>query len=80
MFNGIFQVLNAALDGFGLAHVPEDIAGPHIGKVVSRVLDDWCPLWPGYHLYYRAVDNPRQPSRYWWMRCDIEIIRPPMFA
>ena len=30
VFNGIFQVLNAALDGFGLAYVPEDLALPHI--------------------------------------------------
>jgi DNA-binding transcriptional LysR family regulator len=53
VFNGIFQVLNAALDGFGLAHVPEDMAQPHIAAGrLSRVLEDWCPLWTGYHLYY----------------------------
>jgi DNA-binding transcriptional LysR family regulator len=28
VFNGIFQILNAALAGFGLAHVPEDLAQP----------------------------------------------------
>jgi Transcriptional regulator len=53
VFNGIFQVLNAALDGFGLAHVPEDIAQPHIAAGrLRRMLEDWCPLWTGYHLYY----------------------------
>jgi DNA-binding transcriptional LysR family regulator len=53
VFNGIFQVLNAALDGFGLAHVPEDMAQPHIAAGrLRRVLEDWCPLWTGYHLYY----------------------------
>ncbi|WP_264478222.1 LysR family transcriptional regulator [Microvirga rosea] len=53
VFNGIFQVLNAALDGFGLAHVPQDIAQSHIaaGRLI-RVLEDWCPPWSGYHLYY----------------------------
>jgi DNA-binding transcriptional LysR family regulator len=53
ILNGIFQVLDVALDGFGLAYVPEDLAEPHIknGRLM-RVLDDWCPLWPGYHLYY----------------------------
>jgi DNA-binding transcriptional LysR family regulator len=53
VFNGIFQVLNAAVDGFGLAHVPEDIALPHITSGhLQRVLEDWCPSWTGYHLYY----------------------------
>lgn len=53
VFNGIFQVLNAALDGFGFAHVPEDLAEPHIAAGrLRRVLEDWCPLWTGYHLYY----------------------------
>ena len=53
VFNGIFLVLNAALDGFGLAHVPEDIALPYITSgCLERVLEDWCPLWTGYHLYY----------------------------
>jgi DNA-binding transcriptional LysR family regulator len=53
VFNGIFQILNAAVDGFGLAHVPEDIALPHIAAGrLERVLENWCPLWTGYHLYY----------------------------
>jgi DNA-binding transcriptional LysR family regulator len=53
VFNGIFQVLNAAVDGFGLAHVPEDIALPHIAAGrLYQVLEDWCPSWTGYHMYY----------------------------
>ena len=53
VFNGTNQMLKAALDGFGLAYVPEELAQPHIaaGRLV-RVLDDWCPPYPGYHLYY----------------------------
>lgn len=53
VFNNIFQVLDAALAGFGLAYVPDDLALPHLaeGRLV-RVLDEWCPPWPGYHLYY----------------------------
>jgi len=44
IFNGIFQVLNAAVAGFGLAHVPEDLAQPHLAKGrLVRVLEDWCP-------------------------------------
>jgi DNA-binding transcriptional LysR family regulator len=58
--NSIFQVLDAALDGFGLAYVPEDLAEPHLKKGrLIRVLDEWCPPWPGYHLYY---PSRRQPS------------------
>jgi DNA-binding transcriptional LysR family regulator len=53
VFNGTFQMLNAALDGFGLAYVPEDVAAPHLAKGrLKRVLDDWCPPYSGYHLYY----------------------------
>ena len=53
VFNGINQVLNAAAAGFGLGYVPEDLAQSHLGTGrLVRVLEDWCPLWPGYHLYY----------------------------
>ncbi len=53
VFNGTAQMLNAALAGFGLAYVPEDVAQPHItaGRL-KLVLGDWCPPFPGYHLYY----------------------------
>ena len=53
VFNSIFQVLNAALAGFGLAYVPEDLAQPHLAKGrLARMLEEWCPPWSGYHLYY----------------------------
>src|SRR5437899_3050929 len=53
VFNGTFQMLNAALAGFGLAYVPEDVAQPHLAKGrLKRVLEDWCPPYSGYHLYY----------------------------
>jgi DNA-binding transcriptional LysR family regulator len=53
VFNSIFQVLNAAVAEFGLAHVPEDLAQPYLAKGrLVQVLEDWCPTWPGYHLYY----------------------------
>jgi DNA-binding transcriptional LysR family regulator len=59
-FNGTFQMLNAALAGFGLAYVPEDLSRPHItnGRL-KRVLADWCPPYSGYHFYY---PSRRQPS------------------
>jgi DNA-binding transcriptional LysR family regulator len=52
-FNGTNQMLNAALAGFGLAYVPENLARPHLAKGrLRRVLADWCPPYSGYHLYY----------------------------
>lgn len=53
IFNTTPQILQAALDGQGLAYVPEDMVTGHVdaGRLV-RVLDDWCPTFPGYHLYY----------------------------
>ncbi|MNQ50937.1 HTH-type transcriptional regulator DmlR [compost metagenome] len=53
VFNTSCAILRAALAGFGLAFVPEDMVQEHLaaGRLVS-VLDDWCPPFPGYHLYY----------------------------
>jgi len=60
VFSGIFQVLDAALAGLGLAFVPEDLAQAHLAKGrLKRVLEDWCAPWSGYHLYY---PSRRQPS------------------
>jgi DNA-binding transcriptional LysR family regulator len=53
VFNGSAQMLNAALAGFGLAYVPEELAQPYLARGrLRRVLADWCPRYPGYHLYY----------------------------
>jgi DNA-binding transcriptional LysR family regulator len=52
-YNTTAQELNAALSGLGLAYVPEGMAQPHLTKGrLKRVLEDWCPPWSGYHLYY----------------------------
>lgn len=52
-FNNIYQILHAALAGFGLAHVPEDLVQPHLAAGrLKRVLEDWCPPFAGFHLYY----------------------------
>ena len=53
VFSSIFHVLEAAVAGFGLAHLPEELAQPYLAKGrLQRVLEDWCPSWSGYHLYY----------------------------
>ena len=53
VFNTIALRLDAALAGLGLAYLPEDQVRPHLaaGRLV-RVLEDWCPPFAGYHLYY----------------------------
>lgn len=53
IFNRTAQMLTAGLAGFGLAYVPEGLAQPHLAKGrPKRVLEDWCPPFSGYHLYY----------------------------
>ena len=59
VFNSTYQTLDAALDGFGLAYVPEDLAQPHLARGrLKRVLEDWCPPFSGYHLYYPSRRQP----------------------
>jgi DNA-binding transcriptional LysR family regulator len=52
-FNNARLIRRAALAGFGLAFLPEDqvIADVGAGRL-ARVLEDWTPPFPGYHLYY----------------------------
>jgi DNA-binding transcriptional LysR family regulator len=41
--------------------LPEDLVRPCISKgQLIPVLEEWCPVWPGFHLYY---PNRRQRSR-----------------
>jgi DNA-binding transcriptional LysR family regulator len=59
VFNNIALRLHAALAGCGLAYLPEDQVKTHLadGRLV-RVLDDWCPPFSGYHLYYPSRRQP----------------------
>ena len=52
-FNTIGPVVQAALEGYGIGFVPENLVRRHIdeGRLVS-VLEDWSPPFPGYYLYY----------------------------
>jgi DNA-binding transcriptional LysR family regulator len=51
--NGFPQVVDAALAGMGLAFVLEDVVQTYIadGRLI-RVLEDWCEVFAGYHLYF----------------------------
>ena len=53
VFNHAPLIVQAALDGRGLACLPEDpiLALVREGRLI-RLLEDWCPPFPGYHLYY----------------------------
>ena len=53
VLNDVDMIVTAAVAGFGLACLPEDHFGEAFaeGRLV-RVLEDWCPPFPGYHLYY----------------------------
>jgi DNA-binding transcriptional LysR family regulator len=58
-FNTIGLRLRAALAGLGLAYLPEEQVEAQLasGELV-RVLADWCPPFPGYHLYYPSRRQP----------------------
>ncbi len=69
--NGAYQIVNGALDGVGLAFVPDDLIANHVveGRLV-RVMEDWCPTFPGLHIFYASR---RETSRA--MAVIIEALR-----
>ena len=60
IFNTSPPQVDAALAGLGIALLPEDeVKLPLADGSLVRVLEDWCPPFAGYHLYY---PSRRQPS------------------
>ncbi|WP_369936964.1 LysR family transcriptional regulator [Xanthomonas tesorieronis] len=60
-FNNVRLIIQAAMDGFGLACVPDAIVAAEIRqKRLIQVMTDWCPPFPGFHLYYpsRRQNSP----------------------
>jgi DNA-binding transcriptional LysR family regulator len=61
VFNTIAMRLEAAIQGLGLAFMPEDLVEDAVaqGRLI-RVLEDWCEPFSGYHLYYpsRRQNSP----------------------
>ena len=59
VFNDVQMIVRAAMAGFGLGFVMEDQVEEHLaaGRLV-RVLEDWCPTFPGYHIYYPSRQQP----------------------
>lgn len=52
-FNNSYAMIDAAMNGYGIAYVPENIVADRIksGDLVL-VLDEWSPLFDGYFIYY----------------------------
>ena len=55
IFNNSYLMSQAALDSAGLAFLPLDMVQPHVASgQLLPVLENWWPLFPGYHLYYTS--------------------------
>ena len=68
-FNNVNMIVRAAIAGFGLGFVMEDQIGARLADgSLMRVLEDWCPPFPGYHLYY---PSRRQPSAAFALLVDV---------
>jgi DNA-binding transcriptional LysR family regulator len=54
-------LIRAAIEGVGLAFMLEEQAAPHLASgALVRVLEDWCPPFAGYFLYYPS--RRQQPA------------------
>jgi len=53
VFNNSYQMLDAALKGFGLAYLPRALVEQDVqaGRL-CWVLEDWFPTFTGHHAYY----------------------------
>lgn len=52
-FNNSYAMIDAAVNGYGIAYVPENIVERQIASgSLIQVLDDWSPFFDGYFLYY----------------------------
>lgn len=59
--NDVESLTRAAIDGVGLAFMLEAQAAPHLASgALVRVLEDWCPPFAGYFLYYPS--RRQQPA------------------
>lgn len=62
--NDIALALQAARDSVGIAYLLDDYVRDDLdGGRLVRVLEDWCPPFPGYHLYYPSRRQLSPPMR-----------------
>lgn len=73
--NEVTLARQAALDGIGIAYLPEHYVEAFIddGRL-TRVLGDWSPPFPGYYLYY---PSRRQQSQAFALLVDALRFRKP---
>ncbi|MGF6668818.1 LysR family transcriptional regulator [Pseudomonas monsensis] len=57
-------MVGPALQGLGLAYVFENMVSEHLtsGRLIE-VLADWCPYYPGLHLYYPSRRHVPAPLK-----------------
>lgn len=52
-FNTSYAMIDAALNGLGIAFLPEDLVETHIASEgLVLLLDEWSPKFAGYYVYY----------------------------
>lgn len=55
VFNNLKQIIQAAIDGFGCAYVPQALVQTELKKSqLVSVLPDYCITYPSYYLYYTS--------------------------
>ncbi|RWY76355.1 LysR family transcriptional regulator [Rhizobium leguminosarum] len=58
VYSNIGAAIDAALDGLGLAYAPTDLIRRYVETgTLKETIKDWCPVFPGYHLYYPSRRN-----------------------
>ncbi|MEC5320711.1 LysR family transcriptional regulator [Brenneria populi subsp. brevivirga] len=61
IFNNVYQIVDAALDGYGLAYVPKELVKDYVANnQLCWVLEEWFPVYTGLHAFY---PSRRKPSR-----------------
>ena len=64
-------MVESAVDGLGIAYVPERAAKPYLDEArLVAVLEDWCPSIPGLFLYYPGRRHVPSP-----LRAFIDVLR-----
>lgn len=54
-FNNAYQMLDAAIAGFGLAYLPKALVEPAVqAGQLEWVLENWFPTIPGHYAYYAS--------------------------
>ena len=53
MFNNADLLRESALAGYGVAYMYDDMVAADVkaGRL-KRILEKWCPIFPGYYLYH----------------------------